>query len=71
MRLGKAFSAVLLLACAATVQACSSCSKPDGQDGTSMRGAYYVTAIFLTLLPMGLVALLVLWVRRAAARPHA
>ena len=65
MRLHKAFFAVLLIACAATARACSSCSTPDGQDGASARGAYYGTAIFMTLLPLGLVAVLLLWVRRA------
>ena len=65
MKLGLRIAPVVLLACATTVQACSSCSTPDGQDGATVRGAYYGTAIFMTLLPLGLVAVLLLWVRRA------
>lgn len=65
VKLGFRVALIVLLACAVTAQACSSCSTPDGQDGASARGAYYGTAIFMTLLPLGLVALLALWVRRA------
>ena len=64
MRIPRAFSGVLLLACSATVQACSSCSTPDGQDGATVRGAYYGTAIFMTLLPVSIVLLLGWWIRR-------
>ncbi len=55
---------ILFLACAAVAQACSSCSTPDRVDGATSRGAYYWTAIFLTLLPVAVVLLLVRWIRR-------
>lgn len=64
MRLRPTFLFPLLVACAGVAQACSSCSVPDRVDGAAARGAYYWTAIFLTLLPVAVVLLLVRWVRR-------
>ena len=79
MRLGRQGSSLLVLRaslfvlCASVAQACSSCSVPDRGDGATARGAYYGTAIFLTLLPVAVVLLLVRWVRREVlcGRPSA
>ncbi|MEK7866399.1 MAG: hypothetical protein AAB434_06920 [Planctomycetota bacterium] len=64
MKLGFRVAAAVLLACATAAQACSSCAVPDSADGATSRGAYYGTAIFLTLLPVSLVLLLAWWIRR-------
>lgn len=64
VKLGFRVALIVLIACAASVQACSSCSTPDGQDGAPVRGAYYGTAIFMTLLPASIVLLLGWWIRR-------
>lgn len=54
----------IFLACANLAQACSSCARPDQGDGATARGAYYWTAIAMTLLPGVLVVTLVRWLRR-------
>ena len=62
-----AAAVVLLLGTPSALHACPVCFDPNDES----RIAFLATAIFLTLLPLGMVSSAVLWVRRRVRRMEA